>query len=97
MPSRLEMERAIRDRAQTDPTFRAELMRDPQAAVSAALGFEIPDSLSVRVEEESASEVVLVVPGQRAGRDDVADEELEASVGGDNNTAQCETQGCVTW
>ncbi len=57
-----EMRTRIIDKAVNDPDYRAKLLDDPNAAVGEELGVSIPDSLSVHVHEEGASDVHLVLP-----------------------------------
>jgi hypothetical protein len=79
MLSRGEAEQRIRERAEADPAFRAALLENPRKALEAELGVQIPDNVSVRVHEESLSEVHLVLP---ASQEDLSDAELELVAGG---------------
>jgi hypothetical protein len=72
----------IIERAQADAAFRAELVADPKAAIHAAFGVELP--VGMRVVEEAADEVVLVLPAAVA--DAVGDRDLEAVAGGKAQT-----------
>ena len=58
------IESSIRAAAAEDPAFRAALTTDPRAAIEERFGVAIPSSASIRVVEEQADEVVLVLPGQ---------------------------------
>ena len=86
-----ELVALVVEKAQADADFRAALIADPKAALQSALGITIPDALSVRVIEEGASEVVLVLPA--AGKD-VALEELAVVAGGDSSTWGPHCQSC---
>jgi hypothetical protein len=79
MLSRGEAEQRIRARAESDPAFRAELLDNPRKALEAELGVQIPERVSVRVHEESLSEVHLVLP---ASQEDLSDADLELVAGG---------------
>ena len=79
MMSRAEAEQRIRDKAESDEDFRAQLKSDPRSALSAELGVEIPDEVTVHVHEESVSEVHLVLP---PANEDLSDAELEMVSGG---------------
>ena len=68
-------------RAARDDEFRSRLLTEPKAAIEEELGIDIPDALSVRVEEESATEFVLVLPA-RAVPGELRDDELAAAAGG---------------
>jgi hypothetical protein len=79
MLSRDEAERRIRERAVSDPAFRAQLKEDPRAALEAELGMTIPSEINVSVHEESLTEVHVVIP---TAREDLSDRELEMVSGG---------------
>jgi hypothetical protein len=79
MLSRGEAEQRIRERAEADPAFRAQLLAKPKEALEAELGVQIPDNVSVQVHEESLSEVHLVLP---ASQEDLSDADLELVAGG---------------
>lgn len=49
-------------KALKDPSFRAELKKDPAAAIEKAVGVKLPDGVTVKVVEDSASVVHLVLP-----------------------------------
>ncbi|WP_430512101.1 NHLP leader peptide family RiPP precursor [Pannonibacter phragmitetus] len=75
LETRVACEAALRSKAATDANFRAELIRDPAAALGAAL----PDSMIFRVLEEVPGEVLLVLP---AAVDQLSDRQLDAASGG---------------
>lgn len=49
-------------KAVKDAAFRAELKKDPAKAIEKAVGVKLPAGLSVKVVEDSASVVHLVLP-----------------------------------
>ena len=57
-----EMRTKIVERAETDATFRAQLLEDPKGAVEAELGVKIPPLMAINVHEESAETAHLVLP-----------------------------------
>jgi hypothetical protein len=69
------------ERAQADAEFRAALLADARGAIATAFGVELPTG--VRVIEETADEVVLVLP---AAADGVAERDLELAAGGEAQT-----------
>ena len=81
MEERMGIEASVRERAQRDEEFRTALLADGRAALGEMLGVEIPASLTIRVIEEAADEVVLVVPEPRPAVEDLGDEELETQSG----------------
>lgn len=78
IPTRAEIDDLITARLAADPAFREALLADPRAALSAAAGVEIPDSVTITVHEESLTDVHIVVP---AG-DRIAEDDLELVAGG---------------
>jgi hypothetical protein len=78
---REQLTQQVLDRAARDDEFRGRLIAEPKAAIAEELGIDIPDSLSVRVEEESATEFVLVLPA-KAAPGELRDDELAAAAGG---------------
>ena len=82
---RTSIEQQLRADAASDPAFRSALLSDPLAAVGERYGVAVPDGLTLRVIEESADEVVLVLPSAATR---LSDEALDASlvVGGQPNS-----------
>jgi len=75
------IESSIRTAAAEDPAFRQALIADPRGAIEERFGVAIPSSASIRVVEEQADEVVLVLPGQHSAELDDAMLEQVASGG----------------
>ena len=71
----------VRDRLADDPEFRAALLADPRAALSALLGLDLPDAVNVEVHEEPLAYVHLVIPAAE-GDGEVSEDELEMVAGG---------------
>ena len=81
--SRRDMEDQIIAKAWADEAFMEELRTDPRAAISAELGADLPENLTIIVHEESRSEPtwhLVVPPAPRA--DELDDDELDAVAGG---------------
>jgi hypothetical protein len=81
---RAEMERRLIQRSLEDEAFRQRLLDDPRAAIEQELGTQLPESIEVRVVEESADTIYLVLPsaspvGQGG---ELSDQELDAVAGG---------------
>jgi hypothetical protein len=82
-PSRGEIESRIIARAQSDDAYRARLTGgDPTGAIAEELGSPLPEGVSVRVVEEAADEVVLVLPPATVATQELSDEQLEVASGG---------------
>jgi hypothetical protein len=82
--NRAEMERRLIDRSLEDEEFRQRLLDDPKGAIEQELGSRLPESIEVRVVEESADTIYLVLPsasplGQGS---ELSDQELDAVAGG---------------
>ena len=57
-----EMRTKIVGKASEDGEFRARLLSDPKAAIGQELGVTIPESLLIKVHEESDASAHLVLP-----------------------------------
>ena len=62
MTTATELKAQILNRADEDGDFRARLIEDPKAAISAEIGADIPDGFDVAVHEDSATTFHLVLP-----------------------------------
>ena len=71
----------IAHKAATDAAFRQALIGNPRATLSKELGVPIPDGMSVRVVEDTADLVHLVLPPSHAGGE-LSARELDAVTGG---------------
>ena len=78
MTTATEMKNAILSRAAEDGEFRARLIADPKAAISAEVGMAIPEGFAVVVHEDSATTAHLVLPPSPQ----LTEAELEAVAGG---------------
>ena len=73
-----EMRTELLGKVAEDDAFRARLIEEPKAAIKEALDVELPDTVAVRVLEDSASTVHLVLPPSA----DLSDQDLEAIAAG---------------
>ena len=62
MTTSTELKSRILTRADEDGDFRAALIADPKAAISAEIGTTIPEAFDIVVHEDSAATVHLVLP-----------------------------------
>jgi hypothetical protein len=81
---RAEVERTLVQRSLQDEDFRQRLLDDPKGVVEQELGRELPEGVEVRVVEESADTIYLVLPstsplGGQGG--ELSDQELEGVAG----------------
>jgi hypothetical protein len=89
---RAEMERRLIQRSIEDGEFRQRLLDDPKGTVNREMGIRMPEGIEVRVVEESADTIYLVLPsasalGGQGGS--LSDQELDAVSGGDGDTSFC--------
>jgi Nitrile hydratase, alpha chain len=82
---RAEIERTLVQRSLEDESFRQKLLDDPRGTVEQELGTQLPEGIEVRVVEESAQSIYLVLPsasplGGEEG--ELSDQDLEAVAGG---------------
>src|SRR5688500_4407928 len=88
--SRADIERKLIQRSMEDEDFRQRLLDDPKGTLEQELGTRLPDDVEVRVVEERADAIYLVLPssasplGGQGG--ELSDQELEAVAGGDGGT-----------
>ena len=78
MTTATELKTQILTRADEDGDFRARLIEDPRAAISAEIGADIPDGFDVAVHEDSATTFHLVLPPSPQ----LTEGELEQATGG---------------
>ena len=88
---RAEIERRLIQRSLQDEDFRQRLLEDPKGIIEQELGGRFPESIEVRVVEESADTIYLVLPSASpvAGEgSELTDEALEsvAGAGGGEDT-----------
>lgn len=79
MQTAVEIEASIQAKADEDPGFRSQLVKDPKSAIRELTGVDIPEQFSIHVHEESATDFHLVLPPVN-GR--MSDEELGIASGG---------------
>jgi Nitrile hydratase, alpha chain len=87
--SRAEFERRLINRSLEDETFRQRLLDEPKAAVEQELGSGLPESIEVRVVQESQDTIYLVLPSRAAVAQgtELSDQDLEKVSGGSTFSA----------
>jgi hypothetical protein len=85
---RAEIERRLIEKSLQDESLRQRLLADPREALEEELGTQLPDNVEVRVVEESADTIYLVLPNSSplVGEDEeLSDQELEMVAGGSSS------------
>ena len=73
-----EMREKLVGKAAQDQDFRARLVADPKAAIEEALGMAVPETMSIKIHEDTATTAHLVLPPSAGLNED----ELEAIAAG---------------
>jgi hypothetical protein len=90
--SRAEMERRLIQRSMEDEDFRQRLLDDPKGTLEQELGDRLPEDVEVRVVEETAESIYLVLPSASplvGEGGELSDEELQRVAGGYSDPADC--------
>ena len=92
---RAELERSLIEKSLQDDSLRQRLLADPKGALEDELGTRLPENIEVRVVEETADTIYLVLPSASPlGEDgELSDLELEAVAGGGSWMGGCPGQG----
>jgi hypothetical protein len=80
--TRKEVEEIIIAKAQADESFRQALLSNPKPTIEKELGGTLPESLQLKVVEESADTLYLVLP---AAESQLSESELDAVSGGQSS------------
>jgi Nitrile hydratase, alpha chain len=89
--SRAEMERKLIHRSLQDEDFRQRLLDDRKGTLEQELGTRLPEGFRVRVVEETAQTIYLVLPSASplGQGEELSDQELEAVAGGSDTWLEC--------
>jgi hypothetical protein len=81
---RSEIERRLIEKSLEDESLRQRLLADPKGALEDELGTRLPENIEVRIVEETADTIYLVLPSASpVGEvDELSDQELEVVAGG---------------
>jgi Nitrile hydratase, alpha chain len=89
---RAEVERTLVQRSLQDEDFRRRLLDDPKGTLEQELGDRLPEDVEVRVVEETAESIYLVLPSASplvGEGGELSDEELQRVAGGYTDPAEC--------
>jgi hypothetical protein len=80
--SRGQINDIVATQAAKNPKYRETLMKDPHMVLSKQLGTEIPKSTKIKVVEETADTVYVVLPYVAKEGAELGDADLEKVAGG---------------
>ncbi|HEX4047011.1 MAG TPA: NHLP leader peptide family RiPP precursor [Elusimicrobiota bacterium] len=89
------------EKAWSDAAFKAELLKNPAAAIKAATNAKLPNNLKIVVHENTAKELNFVLPYVPPKSAELSDADLEMVAGGKGNVnaggcgQSLQTQGAV--
>ena len=69
-------------KAWKDEKFRKELITNPKSVISKEFGVNLPDNVNVKVVEEDAKNLYMILPMNPKIEGELSDEQLEAVAGG---------------
>lgn len=80
-------------KAWVDDEFRKKLLADPSSCLQATFGFVAPAGVTVRVVEEDAGSLTILIPA-KASTGQLSDAQLDAVAGGWGCYCDCFTTDC---
>ncbi len=69
-------------KAMKDKAFRKELIANPNAVIAKELGMAVPEGVSIKVVEDTQTELHLVLPAMNGGGGAISDSDLDKVSGG---------------
>ena len=79
--TRNELEAKLVAHAWQEEAIKQELISNPRAAIEREFGQQVPESINIRVLEETGNTIYVVLP-KKPSIDELSDEQLEAVAGG---------------
>ena len=62
MNQRQQLEQKLVEKAMKDGSFRQQLLNDPKEVIESEFGRKIPESIQIKVLEENANTVYIILP-----------------------------------
>jgi hypothetical protein len=93
--SRAVLEARIIAHAWKDSDFKQQLFSNPRAAIESFLEEPIPSNIEIKVVEESANTLYLVLPPQPVSEAELSEDQLAAIAGGGGGIEILWTGFCV--
>jgi len=72
----------ILERAAKDERFRQEVLTNPRAVLAREYNLHVPETVSIRMVEDTAETLTIVLPPKQEAMQELSDAELEAVSGG---------------
>ena len=95
--TRGEVNDLIANFAAKNTEYKQSLLADPKKVVSMQLGQDLPDTLAIKVVEDSAEVMHMVLPYVPEEGAELSDADLEMVAGGKGNDYECsQNQGVGT-
>ncbi len=69
-------------KAWKDEKFKKDLISNPKAVLNREFGVQFPDNVNVKVVEEDANNLYIILPMKLPGEGELSDEQLESVAGG---------------
>lgn len=80
-----------------DEAFREAMLREPAATLEQEYGIQIPEGVTIKVHEETAQVIHIVVPGRAEGPGELPDDEIsEMRPQGNPDKTNCCTCGSTS-
>lgn len=77
---RQSLQAQIIEKASTDPAFKQALIKNPISTIEQLLGTKLPKFFDIKVVEESADTLYLVIPASQSA--ELSDSQLDMVAGG---------------
>ncbi len=72
----------VLERAVKDGRFRQEMLNNPRAVLAREYNIHLPETITLRVIEDTANTLTLVLPPRQESMQELSDAELEGVSGG---------------
>ena len=76
------LQERVLERALKDERFRQELLTNPRAVLAREYQVHIPETIGIRIVEDTADTLTLVLPPSQGTMQELSDAELEGVSGG---------------
>lgn len=76
------LQERVLERAVKDESFRQEMLNNPRAALAREYNVHVPETVTIRVVEETADTLTIALPPRQEAVQELSDADLEAASGG---------------